>query len=794
MKSLWKRRPTKPTPATTAAKKPSFSETGKTVVTTAAVVEPKTPTPPKPPLPKDQPLSSSSSSASQEKHKGKKESGVVEQAKETFGFVRKLSDPHQYFFHATQVEGPMPRVGDRVTFRLAQNPKTSQLNAVDLHIVVKPPSTMAALGPSPSSSVSASPEPLIMARTPRRSSTGSDAPEDVLVEMGFDREQAVQALRQSGYVLEDAIARLSSLRVDGDEWHIVKSASSRRDGVRTNSVCSSNGGGDLQPHHHSRPSTLLTPTSAASRSLLPPSNTTPPTSSPSASSSSALSSPAPVLSMTSSPSMSSQVNMKGNSSPWLYKTKICKRWSELGYCDRAADCWFAHGDVDLRIPDINALQTTPSPPSKSPPQSPLPTPIMSTTSRPSPPLPTSISFIPTIQPPSKAGAPPPLLSPTSSTRSPSPHTAIPVLSLQQAEMQASAMYTECSTAASVQDAITKMYWILKRINSPPDHPRIIGQLIMVGRLVAFAILDMTARALVALHPKTFTSEQIEQGLSEGVALVVGAILQQQQQQQQQPPLANDRSPKHWLPIIPYCCHAVVSRVLPLPALYRVLAPLVELDLAAEIVCRVMQTAVQDLGEFVVREAVKESKFDIRNFFSLKYQRNTEYISSFLKHRGLWLFLHADLLAPLFVRFEGIQSSLATSPLVPTSSIAIGSGRIGQNGTTDGWGGPSMSPLSTSPALSPFDSSFVWGTGPLSSSSSSLQPLQSPPVPLVSGSWNGGSVVVGGMAGAGIWGAGGIISALPTDAPSILTPWATSSGPFPLQQSAPSPGGQQQQQP
>mmetsp|Transcript_28012 Transcript_28012/g.65699 ORF Transcript_28012/g.65699 Transcript_28012/m.65699 type:complete len:790 (-) Transcript_28012:257-2626(-) len=45
-----------------------------------------------------------------------------------------------------------------------------------------------------------------------------------------------------------------------------------------------------------------------------------------------------------------------NSEPWMYKTKMCKRWVATGECSYKATCWFAHGPTELCKPSLHQTQ------------------------------------------------------------------------------------------------------------------------------------------------------------------------------------------------------------------------------------------------------------------------------------------------------------------------------------------------------------------------------------------------------------------------------------------------------
>ncbi|KAJ1625302.1 hypothetical protein T492DRAFT_844055 [Pavlovales sp. CCMP2436] len=45
-----------------------------------------------------------------------------------------------------------------------------------------------------------------------------------------------------------------------------------------------------------------------------------------------------------------------NSEPWMFKTKMCKRWIATGVCSFEDTCWFAHGPTELRKPGLRPNQ------------------------------------------------------------------------------------------------------------------------------------------------------------------------------------------------------------------------------------------------------------------------------------------------------------------------------------------------------------------------------------------------------------------------------------------------------
>eukprot|EP00741_Cyanophora_paradoxa_P016384 tig00020912_g15819.t1 len=119
--------------------------------------------------------------------------------------------------------------------------------------------------------------------------------------------------------------------------------------------------------------------------------------------------------------------------------------------------------------------------------------------------------IPRTRPPSPRGAPPA----AAPAAAPAPAPAKPVLSAEEILSHVTAVYAAVAGAVSPTDAQTKVFWHVKKLNLPGDHPHLIAGLVVFGREYPEPLVAAASRAVAGLVPQLFAPEQLLAGLSIG---------------------------------------------------------------------------------------------------------------------------------------------------------------------------------------------------------------------------------------------------------------------------------------
>eukprot|EP00741_Cyanophora_paradoxa_P016380 tig00020912_g15815.t1 len=233
----------------------------------------------------------------------------------------------------------------------------------------------------------------------------------------------------------------------------------------------------------------------------------------------------------------------------------------------------------------------PAPPARHPPHSPAPAPAA--------PLP---------PPPRRRPAPPP---------------AKPVLSAEEILSHVTAVYAAVAGAVSPTDAQTKVFWHVKKLNLPGDHPHLIAGLVVFGREYPEPLVAAASRAVAGLVPQLFAPEQLLAGLSIGAEGVLDFYLRNA-----------EAGPRGWRPLLLFAARCVCSRVLHPSALPRILAPLAPCGLAAQVAATFLRLAAEEIGEDGVRELLVEGAIDFRSFFPPVARNSDDVLLAFLAEAGL----------------------------------------------------------------------------------------------------------------------------------------------------------------
>eukprot|EP00741_Cyanophora_paradoxa_P016382 tig00020912_g15817.t1 len=155
-------------------------------------------------------------------------------------------------------------------------------------------------------------------------------------------------------------------------------------------------------------------------------------------------------------------------------------------------------------------------------------------------------------------------------RRPAPAPAKPVLSAEEILSHVTAVYAAVAGAVSPTDAQTKVFWHVKKLNLPGDHPHLIAGLVVFGREYPEPLVAAASRAVAGLVPQLFAPEQLLAGLSIGAEGVLDFYLRNA-----------EAGPRGWRPLLLFAARCVCSRVLHPSALPRILAPLAPCGLAAQ---------------------------------------------------------------------------------------------------------------------------------------------------------------------------------------------------------------------